>query len=333
MNEPRERLRKPNFTPDQIRVLLERVVAHGPQLYGEKVSPVSVRKRIWQEVTRAINEISHTERSLIEVQRRWQDERRRIKQRAQDLRRALAETGVPAGQLTPLEEAVMTTFDEAGVKEPIGEGTAGMSPIEQPAVSQHDTPVPSPAFTPTPATLDCVEDIKQEPSEPERPEGGDDAPQKWRFEWTAEDTSVALPTSEAPLMAQQHSKNSTPWRRRLRLRQRRAADRHWAGLTACLRNVASSASGLRSEVRVLSANILALRSELGALVGAVTAVASALQDHYSNEQSSVTQQNSQGRQVCTLPSTVDQSDMCTYPQGRGLKSMNHADISSQDDGV
>ncbi|KAG9335379.1 hypothetical protein JZ751_005301, partial [Albula glossodonta] len=331
--EPRARLRKPKFTPDQIRVLIERVVAHGPQLYGERMSPVSVRKRIWQEVTLAINAISNTERSVIEVQKRWQDERRRIRHRAQDLWRALAETGVPMGRLTPLEEAVMSTFDEPVAKDAPEAGTGlgggqcslqrprmGESSGEEAIVSQQPSPVSSPILAICVPGV-SVEDIKQEPSEPtECPAEGSSWPQELKFECKVEDVlsvvslrgkgttpmghphlsqappplpppppdGTALHTS--PANQTRHNVDQSPLlsnrrqvaqqerqRRRLKRLKRRGPDAAgWAGLTTCLRRVASGTEGMRQDLRLLSDNVAALRGELGALVTAVSAVAGAL---------------------------------------------------------
>ncbi|KAJ8395641.1 hypothetical protein AAFF_G00031220 [Aldrovandia affinis] len=318
--EPRARLRKPKFTPDQIRVLIERVVAHGRQLYGERMSPVSVRKRIWQEVTHAINGISNTERSVIEVQKRWQDERRRIRHRAQDLWRALEETGVPMGRLTPLEEAVMSTFDELGA----GRGSEGTAPVQATLAHQHkmavspaeDPPLsqqPTPTRTPTPtASLVCLSDIKQEPGETRSPVGGGSRPQEWKFEWTVEDMPVAsLPTNPAPPAPdppqapppqappdttalhtssanQPRGRVRSPHRaaqwRRVRTHQRWGAlDRAGcAGLTACMRRLASGTAGLRDELQGLSHSVEELRGELGALVSAVSTIASVLQVCYGD---------------------------------------------------
>ncbi|XP_061118096.1 myb-related transcription factor, partner of profilin-like [Conger conger] len=315
----RARLRKPKFTPDQVRVLMERVVARRTQLYGQNISQVSVRKRIWQEVTQAVNRISHTQRSVSEVQKRWQDERRRIRHRAHDLWRALAETGVPMGHLSPLEEAVLSTLDEpleAGPGTGVGLGAA---PPPQPAVPQQclqeDLPAPqqqcpAPA-RPTSMPVVCLQDIKLEP-ESASPSGGGSEPQDWKFEWTVEEVSGAslqpnsapsspevpppIPQQPPPDTMALHASAANQTRpgvrsacsvargRSLRRRRRQGLDRaSCAGLTACLRRAASGTAGLRHELRSLSDNVLGLRAELRALVGAVSAIATALQGRHGDQ--------------------------------------------------
>ncbi|KAJ8414750.1 hypothetical protein AAFF_G00022730 [Aldrovandia affinis] len=222
---PRERVRKPRFTPHQSQVLMERTVAHAPHLFGERTSPVSVRKRIWQEVAQAVNAISKTKRSVREVQKRWRDERRRIKHRAQDLWQALAQTGVPMGQLTPLEEAVVATFNDATIKKRLGrligpptltvplrvliqQLKTGIISPEPPGVDRQPAPPipPAPVSVLTPlSTLApvCVDDIKQEPDGSEVSDVVQTPQGAWKFEWTVEDTSVAPPqTPAAPGMSQ-----------------------------------------------------------------------------------------------------------------------------------
>lgn len=129
----KERQRKPKFTPDQIQLLRQDVLAHASKLYGKNISPVPERKRVWQEITRHINEHSKTKRSVIEVQKRWQDERRGIKKRAQDLWRVLLETGQSLGGLTPQEEAILGTLDEGALGDLGGPGLSHTALQEQAA--------------------------------------------------------------------------------------------------------------------------------------------------------------------------------------------------------
>lgn len=144
-----------------------------------------------------------------------------------------------------------------------------------------------------------------EPVESASPAGAAGGPQDWKFEWTVEEAPAASqqPNSApatpeapepAPLQSQPNtspanqtgacvqSPGSVVRRRRLRAQRRRqAADRAGcAGLTACLRRVASGTAGLRRELHALSDNVLGLHGELRALVGAVSAIASALQGHH-----------------------------------------------------
>ncbi|MBN3274165.1 MYPOP protein, partial [Polyodon spathula] len=173
----KERQRKPKFTPDQIQLLRQDVLAHASKLYGKNISPVPERKRVWQEITRHINEHSKTKRSVIEVQKRWQDERRGIKKRAQDLWRVLLETGQSLGGLTLQEEAILGTLDEAALGDLGGPGLSHSALHEQAA----------------PEDYVCVRlgEVKQEPSEsgastPSRSAGD------WKCEWSSEENPPEL---------------------------------------------------------------------------------------------------------------------------------------------
>ncbi|XP_058888791.1 uncharacterized protein LOC131739353 [Acipenser ruthenus] len=180
----KERQRKPKFTPDQIQLLRQDVLAHASKLYGKNISPVPERKRVWQEITRHINEHSKTKRSVIEVQKRWQDERRGIKKRAQDLWRVLLETGQSLGGLTPQEEAILGTLDEGALGDLGGPGLSHSALKEQAA----------------PEDYVCVRlgEMKQEPSEsgastPNRSAGD------WKCEWSSEENHPELPSSHPEL--------------------------------------------------------------------------------------------------------------------------------------
>ncbi|XP_041084269.1 myb-related transcription factor, partner of profilin-like [Polyodon spathula] len=173
----KERQRKPKFTPDQIQLLRQEVLAHASKLYGKNISPVPERKMVWQEITRHINEHSKTERSVIEVQKRWQDERRGIKKRAQDLWRVLLETGQSLGGLTPQEEAILGTLDEAALGDLGGPGLSHSALQEQAAPEDY--------------VRVQLAKVKREPSEsgastPSRSAGD------WKCEWSSEENPPEL---------------------------------------------------------------------------------------------------------------------------------------------
>ncbi|KAG9354670.1 hypothetical protein JZ751_001383 [Albula glossodonta] len=373
---PSGRVRKPRFTPDQSQVLMERTVIHAQQLFGDRMSPLSVRKRIWQEVTQAVNTISKTKRSTEEVQKRWRDERRRIKHRAQDLWQALVQTGVPMGQLTPLEEAVVATFTDDSIRTRLGKPVGPPTPTvpldvliqqlktgiispeplgteQKPVTPVPPTPTPKSILTP-PVPV-CVDDIKQEAN---GPEVSDVVQGEWKFEWTVEDSSVVSPqSSEAPstfqpepqlpvsapltlsngtpaisntpktkLRTKSRTTGSWPWSRLRRQWQIRDLGTRRVSPASCTCKATCGCMVVGRQLRVLNNSVLAVRSELSALVTAVTAIATAMQSHSGVGTPNADQQHCKnpldqnqnmeltGQQACTPPSDYKQCSSLADPK-------------------
>ncbi|EHB00846.1 Myb-related transcription factor, partner of profilin, partial [Heterocephalus glaber] len=77
------RLRKPRFSFEENQILIREVRAHYPQLYGAQSRRVSVaeRRRVWDGIAAKINGITSWKRTGQEVQKRWNDFKRRTKEK------------------------------------------------------------------------------------------------------------------------------------------------------------------------------------------------------------------------------------------------------------
>ncbi|KAM7340159.1 hypothetical protein ACRRTK_000774 [Alexandromys fortis] len=81
--EETTRLRKPRFSFEENQILIREVRAHYPQLYGAQSRRVSVaeRRRVWDSIASKINSITSWKRTGQEVQKRWNDFKRRTKEK------------------------------------------------------------------------------------------------------------------------------------------------------------------------------------------------------------------------------------------------------------
>ncbi|XP_074872693.1 myb-related transcription factor, partner of profilin [Carettochelys insculpta] len=77
------RLRKPRFSYEENQILIREVRAHYGQLYGAQSRQVTVadRRRLWEGIASKINTITSWKRTGQEVQKRWNDFKRRTKEK------------------------------------------------------------------------------------------------------------------------------------------------------------------------------------------------------------------------------------------------------------
>ncbi|KAE8584926.1 hypothetical protein XENTR_v10021161 [Xenopus tropicalis] len=77
------RLRKPRFSYEENQILIQEVRAHYPMLYGAQSRRLSVaeRRRVWEGIAAKINAITNWKRTAQEVQKRWNDFKRRTKEK------------------------------------------------------------------------------------------------------------------------------------------------------------------------------------------------------------------------------------------------------------
>ncbi|KAL8219843.1 UNVERIFIED_CONTAM: hypothetical protein K2H54_034802 [Gekko kuhli] len=81
--EETARLRKPRFSYEENRILIQEVRAHYGRLYGSQSRRVTVaeRRRVWEGIAAKINRITSWRRTGQEVQKRWNDFKRRTKEK------------------------------------------------------------------------------------------------------------------------------------------------------------------------------------------------------------------------------------------------------------
>nr|XP_037856006.1 t-SNARE domain-containing protein 1 isoform X4 [Chlorocebus sabaeus] len=112
---PRTKTRKPNFSPQETEVLVQRVRRHYPLLFGALRGTPARKHRVWSRILQAVNALGYCRRDLGDLKHKWRDLRGAV-------RKKLAEGGPAPGLiLTPVEHMVAETFSAHG---PQGEGQA-----------------------------------------------------------------------------------------------------------------------------------------------------------------------------------------------------------------
>nr|XP_037856014.1 t-SNARE domain-containing protein 1 isoform X10 [Chlorocebus sabaeus] len=124
---PRTKTRKPNFSPQETEVLVQRVRRHYPLLFGALRGTPARKHRVWSRILQAVNALGYCRRDLGDLKHKWRDLRGAV-------RKKLAEGGPAPGLiLTPVEHMVAETFSAHG---PQGEGQA-TEPLPSPSLWAH----------------------------------------------------------------------------------------------------------------------------------------------------------------------------------------------------
>ncbi|XP_072805930.1 t-SNARE domain-containing protein 1 isoform X3 [Vicugna pacos] len=111
----RTKTRKPNFSPQETEVLVQRVTRHYPLLFGALRGPPARKHRVWSRILQAVNALGYCRRDLGDVKHKWRDLRGVVRRKLAERPRA------PGPVLTPVERMVAETFAVPG---PPGEGQA-----------------------------------------------------------------------------------------------------------------------------------------------------------------------------------------------------------------
>lgn len=139
--EETTRLRKPRFSFEENQILIREVRAHYPQLYGVQSRRVSVaeRRRVWDSIATKINGITSWKRTGQEVQKRWNDFKRRTKEKLARVPHSTQGAGPAAEDAFSAEEETIFAILGPGVAGP-GAGTGAEQP---PAAASSKPPAPS----------------------------------------------------------------------------------------------------------------------------------------------------------------------------------------------
>ncbi|ELW71134.1 Myb-related transcription factor, partner of profilin [Tupaia chinensis] len=172
--EPEEttRLRKPRFSFEENQILIREVRAHYPQLYGAQSRRVSVAERRRRGGGAKINGITSWKRTGQEVQKRWNDFKRRTKEKLARVPHSTQGAGPAAEDAFSAEEETIFAILGPGVA---GSG-AGSGSEEPPAAASSQLPVAS-ACT----QRHVLEDRKEErrSDTPAHSKGGSSSPEPW----------------------------------------------------------------------------------------------------------------------------------------------------------
>ncbi|XP_072589859.1 t-SNARE domain-containing protein 1 isoform X8 [Vulpes vulpes] len=111
----RTKTRKPNFSPQETEVLVQRVTRHYPLLFGALRGTPSRKHRVWNKILQAVNALGYCRRDLGDLKHKWRDLRGAVRKKLAERPRA------PGLVLTPVERMVAETFSAPA---PLGEGRA-----------------------------------------------------------------------------------------------------------------------------------------------------------------------------------------------------------------
>lgn len=111
-----ERKRKPKFSKEELDILVTEVTRNEAMLFGRETMRLSHadRDKIWEGIARQITSISQVPRSVKDIKHRWDDMKRRTKDKLAFMQRSLSSPG-SAGRpsaivLTAHERAIESTL-------------------------------------------------------------------------------------------------------------------------------------------------------------------------------------------------------------------------------
>ncbi|XP_038623567.1 myb-related transcription factor, partner of profilin [Tachyglossus aculeatus] len=146
------RLRKPRFSYEENQILIQEVRAHYPQLYGPQSRRVTVaeRRRLWEGIAAKINGVTTWRRTGQEVQKRWNDFKRRTKEKLARVPHSTQGAGGPANDDGPAASANANAFsaEEETIFAILGPGVVGGGGRGPPEPAGKAAPAP---FQPLPA--------------------------------------------------------------------------------------------------------------------------------------------------------------------------------------
>uniref|UniRef100_A0A2K5I5W1 Myb-like domain-containing protein n=1 Tax=Colobus angolensis palliatus TaxID=336983 RepID=A0A2K5I5W1_COLAP len=173
--EETTRLRKPRFSFEENQILIREVRAHYPQLYGAQSRRVSVaeRRRVWDGIAAKINGITSWKRTGQEVQKRWNDFKRRTKEKLARVPHSTQGAGPAAEDAFSAEEETIFAILGPGVAGP----GAGAGTEEPPAAPSSQPPPPSACPQRYVLSEDRREDRRADTSAHSK--GGSSSPEPW----------------------------------------------------------------------------------------------------------------------------------------------------------
>ncbi|XP_042295035.1 myb-related transcription factor, partner of profilin [Sceloporus undulatus] len=135
-NEEITRLRKPRFSYEENQILIQEVRANYAKLYGTQSRRVTVaeRRRVWEGIAAKINSITNWKRTGQEVQKRWNDFKRRTKEKLARVPHSTQGAGTACDESFSAEEETIFAILGPGVM--MGAAGAGA----EPGACQNTTP-------------------------------------------------------------------------------------------------------------------------------------------------------------------------------------------------
>ncbi|XP_044291503.1 myb-related transcription factor, partner of profilin [Varanus komodoensis] len=121
------RLRKPRFSYEENQILIQEVRANYAKLYGTQSRRVTVaeRRRVWEGIAAKINSITSWKRTGQEVQKRWNDFKRRTKEKLARVPHSTQGAGTACDETFSAEEETIFAILGPGVMVGAGGAEAG----------------------------------------------------------------------------------------------------------------------------------------------------------------------------------------------------------------
>ncbi|XP_070806182.1 myb-related transcription factor, partner of profilin [Pituophis catenifer annectens] len=146
------RLRKPRFSYEENQILIQEVRANYGKLYGTQSRRVTVaeRRRVWEGIAGKINSITSWKRTGQEVQKRWNDFKRRTKEKLARVPHSTQGTGNAGDEAFSAEEETLFAILGPGVMPGPGgaesgllQGTSGFGPPSYQPAAEHGIDLPA----------------------------------------------------------------------------------------------------------------------------------------------------------------------------------------------
>lgn len=119
-----ERKRKPKFAKEELDILVTEVTRHEVVLFGRETMRLSHadRDKIWEGIARKVTSISQVPRSIKDIKHRWDDMKRRTKDKLAFMQQSLSGPGTRAHG-----HPIMLTVHERAIKSALLTAPAGHS--------------------------------------------------------------------------------------------------------------------------------------------------------------------------------------------------------------
>ncbi|XP_055466314.1 myb-related transcription factor, partner of profilin-like [Psammomys obesus] len=119
-----ERKRKPKFSKEELDILVTEVTRHEAVLFGRETIRLSHadRDKIWEGIARKVTSVSQVPRSIKDIKHRWDDMKRRTKDKLVFMQQSLSGPGI-GGHTHP----ILLTAQERAIKSALLTARAGHS--------------------------------------------------------------------------------------------------------------------------------------------------------------------------------------------------------------
>uniref|UniRef100_A0A8D0BK63 PR/SET domain 11 n=1 Tax=Salvator merianae TaxID=96440 RepID=A0A8D0BK63_SALMN len=142
MRNMTERKRKPKFSREELDILVTEVTRNEARLFGRETIRLSHsdREKIWEGIARKITSVSQVPRSVKDIKHRWDDMKRRTKDKLAFMQRSLSSPSNPgrpsAIVLTAHERAIESTLHSS--HQTHGFRRAALDVVDSPSTSSDE---------------------------------------------------------------------------------------------------------------------------------------------------------------------------------------------------